>query len=105
MSVTSPRVELRTRGVVELDDAANDLLRFYVADGNLIINQIASNADLFAGVPEALGRPRHWQVLALSTYALADSATIANLTSSWYHRPYLVAPVGRVWVGSQSRSW
>jgi hypothetical protein len=83
--------EVRWRATGLLDPTASDgLLRFAVADLNMVINKAAADADLYRNVCAAAGRPG-CEALVLSTYAVTDRHPVEALARAWPGRRFLTA--------------
>lgn len=89
MRSMSREVMWRTTGLTD-PSVGDALLRFAVADLNMVIAKAAADADLYRDVAATAGRPG-CEALALSTYAVTDAHPVEELIRSWAGRDFLLA--------------
>lgn len=84
-----PEVRWRTTGLLD-PTSSEGLLRFAVADMDMVISKAAADADLYGEVAAAAGHPG-CEALVLSTYAVTDDHPVEELTRHWPGRRFLIA--------------
>lgn len=73
-----------------------ELLRFHVADRDMLIKKAAADADLYQQVLQAAGRDPSHEVLALSAYATSGPFSPAEIADKVPGREVLTVPYGRL---------
>jgi len=89
-----PGPSVRSRRWGHLLEEGTDLLRFEVADLNLVVARAAGDAELYRPLQDERGQPEGWQVLVLSCFAVTERWTPARLAEGTGFRAYRVAGAG-----------